>query len=325
MTEIIERISVVSMAYGFYKAVFSKIRLIGNSFKGKLGFLLLLVCFTPPYKGIAIEVVCSVQPLQSVVSDLMQGVGKPKLLLSGRISPHGHHLKPGDAKVLANADVIFWVGPTLEGFLEKPLNTIAKKATAYSLLSNPHLDYIQQESPCCEGNDHDHAHHEGGIDPHIWLDPDLMIAALPGIVDVLIQKDPKNRVIYLNNQKDLEIKLHLLKKDLQEILFPSIGLGFMAYHNGYAYFARGFDLKDLGALMGNDHGALSFNRIKEIRELAKLGTLKCLFGEAQFKPAVMKKISKETGVTYGVLDPYGQGTYEEMMLTLAQEVSRCLR
>ena len=57
----------------------------------------------------------------------MDGVGKPDLIVDGYNSPHGFGAKPSHAKMLQNADLIFWVGEDLESFLEKPLKSIAKK------------------------------------------------------------------------------------------------------------------------------------------------------------------------------------------------------
>ena len=49
-----------------------------------------------------------------------------------------HHMdfamKPSHAKMLQNADLIFWVGEDLENFLEKPLGSIAKKAEKIELM-----------------------------------------------------------------------------------------------------------------------------------------------------------------------------------------------
>ena len=42
--------------------------------------------------------------------------------------------QPSHAKMLQEADIIFWVGEDLENFLEKPLNSIAKKAEKIELL-----------------------------------------------------------------------------------------------------------------------------------------------------------------------------------------------
>ena len=65
-----------------------------------------------------IKVVASIKPIHSLVSYLMDGVGKPDLIVDGYNSPHGFALKPSHAKMLQNADLVFWVGEDLETFLE---------------------------------------------------------------------------------------------------------------------------------------------------------------------------------------------------------------
>ncbi|NDB80277.1 zinc ABC transporter substrate-binding protein, partial [archaeon] len=61
-----------------------------------------------------IKVVASIKPIHSLVSYLMDGVGKPDLIVDGYASPHGFALKPSHAKMLQSADLIFWVGEDLE-------------------------------------------------------------------------------------------------------------------------------------------------------------------------------------------------------------------
>ena len=39
----------------------------------------------------------------------MDGVGKPDLIVDGYSSPHGFALKPSHAKMLQEADIVFWV------------------------------------------------------------------------------------------------------------------------------------------------------------------------------------------------------------------------
>ena len=79
-----------------------------------------------------IKVVASIKPIHSLASYLMDGVTKPKLIVDGYSSPHGFALKPSHAKMLQEADIIFWVGEDLENFMEKPLDSIAKKADKIS-------------------------------------------------------------------------------------------------------------------------------------------------------------------------------------------------
>ena len=94
----------------------------------KITFILSILSFLTlfiPAKA-EIKVVASIKPIHSLASYLMDGVGKPDLIVDGYSSPHGFALKPSHAKMIENADLIIWVGEDLEAFLEKPINTIAK-------------------------------------------------------------------------------------------------------------------------------------------------------------------------------------------------------
>ena len=75
----------------------------------------------------------------------MDGVGKPDLIVDGYSSPHNFALKPSHAKMLQDADLIFWVGEDLENFLEKPLNSIAKKAEKIELIEIKGLKKLNLE------------------------------------------------------------------------------------------------------------------------------------------------------------------------------------
>ena len=61
-----------------------------------------------------VKVVASIKPIHSLASYLMDGVGKPDLIVDGYASPHGFAMKPSHAKMLQEADLIFWVGEDLE-------------------------------------------------------------------------------------------------------------------------------------------------------------------------------------------------------------------
>jgi len=90
----------------------------------------------------------------------MDGLGKPDLIVDGYGSPHGFSMKPSHAKMLQNADLIFWVGEDLENFLEKPLNSIAKKAEKIELMNIKGLNVLKfRERNIFE--EHDHDDHDG--------------------------------------------------------------------------------------------------------------------------------------------------------------------
>ena len=112
-----------------------------------------------------IKVVASIKPIHSLASYLMDGVAKPDLIVDGYSSPHGFALKPSHAKMLQEADLIFWVGEDLENFMEKPLDSIAKKAEKIELMEIKGLNKLKfrERNIFGDHDDHDdHGHKEDG-------------------------------------------------------------------------------------------------------------------------------------------------------------------
>ncbi|MDX2494706.1 MAG: zinc ABC transporter substrate-binding protein, partial [Desulfuromusa sp.] len=119
---------------------------------------LLLCCLFSP--ALAAEpaaplVVVSIKPLHSLVAGVMQGVGKPLLLVKGGGSPHGYVLRPSEARALAKAQLVVWVGHELESFLQKPLLTLGKKAHQLALAAELEGDLlVKRQGGTWEGRVH---------------------------------------------------------------------------------------------------------------------------------------------------------------------------
>ena len=130
-----------------------------------LSILSILTFFTPA--NAELKVVTSIKPIHSLASYLMDGIGKPEFIVDGYASPHGFSMKPSHAKMLQNADLIFWVGENLEGFLEKPLKSIAKKAEKIELIEIKGLNVLKfRERNIFDEHDHGHDDHGKKEDDH---------------------------------------------------------------------------------------------------------------------------------------------------------------
>jgi len=139
----------------------------------KLPFILSILSFLTIFvpANAEIKVVTSIKPIHSLASYLMDGVAKPDLIVDGYASPHGFALKPSHAKMLQNADLIFWVGEDLENFLEKPLKSVAKKAEKIELMEIKGLTKLKfRERNIFE--EHDHGHKEDDHDDHAKKEDD---------------------------------------------------------------------------------------------------------------------------------------------------------
>ena len=257
-----------------------------------------------------VKVVTSIKPIHSLVSYIMDGVGKPDVIVDGYNSPHGFSLKPSHAKMLENADLVIWVGEDLEAFLEKPLQTIVKKAKNIELMDLKGIKKLEfREKNIFEEHD-DHkekdgheGHGHGEHDPHVWLDPINAKVIIKEITNQLVQLDSKNSSIYKSNAKKALTDIDKLVKDIKKELNKD--LRFVVFHDAYQYFENRFDIQVLGALTVNTDVMPGVEQLSEIREVIEHEKVNCLFSEPQFNPAIIKSIAKDTKIKTGILDPLG--------------------
>ncbi|MCW9051905.1 MAG: zinc ABC transporter substrate-binding protein [Motiliproteus sp.] len=122
-------------------------------------FLLLI---TASASSQAVEVVTTIKPLQLIAAAVMKGVAQPQLLLPSNASPHDYQLRPSDVRKLQQADLLFWIGPELESFLEKSLRTTETSNRAIALLEQLESQPQQKSASHQEGHDdhNDHANHQ---------------------------------------------------------------------------------------------------------------------------------------------------------------------
>ncbi|XHC00468.1 zinc ABC transporter substrate-binding protein ZnuA [Nitratireductor sp. ac15] len=114
-------------------------------------------------------VVASIKPVHSLLAGVMEGVGDPQLILQGAGSPHTYSMRPSQARMLAGADVVFWVGPNMEVFLAKPLETLASGAKLVTLSESEGITLLDmREGGAFEAHTHgdegDHEDHEAHHD-----------------------------------------------------------------------------------------------------------------------------------------------------------------
>jgi len=276
-----------------------------------------------------VKVVTSIKPIHSLVSYVMDGVGKPDIIVDGYNSPHNFSLKPSHAKMIEKANLIIWVGEDLETFLDKPLKNISKEAVNVEIMDlkgikklkfreknifEDHDDHGHKEHGHDEHKEHghkekkhdDHGHEEhahGEHDPHVWLDPMNAKVILEEIENQLVKLDPNNASKYKANSKKAQSELDNLTKNIKKDLKKD--LRFVVFHDAYQYFENRFGIKVLGALTVNPDILPGAEQLSEIREVIEHEKVNCLFSEPQFNPAIIKSIAKDTKVKTGVLDPLG--------------------
>jgi len=307
----------------------------------KTSIIVLILSFLTSFTSAnaEIKVVASIKPIHSLASYLMDGVAKPDLIVDGYASPHGFAMKPSHAKMLQNADIVFWVGEDLENFLEKPLNSIATKAEKIEFMDlkglvklkfrernifddhddhdhdehakkddhddHDHDEHAKKEDGHDDHDDHDghEGHNHGEFDPHIWLDPINAKVILFEMSKHLIENDPKNEVAYRANLSKAYKEIDKLTANVSSELTNSVAS--IVFHDAYQYFEKRFDVNILGAFTVNTDVMPGAEQLAEIREIIEHDKVACVFSEPQFNPDIIKAVARDMNIKTGVVDPLG--------------------
>ncbi|KAB2715643.1 zinc ABC transporter substrate-binding protein ZnuA [Brucella intermedia] len=301
-------------------------------------------------------VVVSIKPLHSIVSAVMQGVGEPKLIVQGAGSEHVYSLKPSDAEAIEHAKVIFWAGPSMETFLDKPIDTLGEGAKVVALGDADGLTRLKfREGGPFEAHDHgheghdhahddnkhdhaaeaseaghDHDHGHGEYDLHFWLDPQNGKVLATDIAKTLGASDPEHAAQYEKNARDYGEKIDALTREIASELEPVKDKPFIVFHDAYQYFENRFGVKAAGSITVSPEKAPGAARIKEIHDKIKSLGATCVFSEPQFEPKLVKTVIDGTEARTGILDPLGAelkdgpDLYPQLIRNLADSLKTCL-
>ncbi len=284
-----------------------------------------------------LEVVASIKPIHSLVAGVMAGDLAPRLILDGPGSPHSYSLRPSGARALGRADLIFWVGRNLESFLEKPIESLGRGATAVSLMDAPGVELVSfRGGNTFDSHDHadpDHGDKQGSeaaLDPHIWLDPMNAQALVRAIAHALIAADPEHAPLYAGNAQILHERIEALSAEIDATLAPVRARPFFVFHDGYRYMERRYGLAAAGSITLSPELSPGAGRVRDIRDKIRTLGATCVFTEPQFPPTLVNVVTAGTDAKTGALDPLGTALpagpdlYFTLMRNMAAAMRNCL-
>lgn len=259
------------------------------------------------------QVVADVPPVASLAAAVLGDLGQPEVLIGQGSEPHGHAMRPSEARALEQAGLVLWVGPELTPWLDKARTALAPDAPELRLLPEAP---VRRDLP------------EGEADPHAWLDPANAAAWLDAIAARLAALDPENAQAYRANAAAGKARIAQAREAAETALAPVAGRPFLTYHDGFGYFAGAFDLALSGAVAsgeGERPGPAALSALK-----ARAGDIVCLFTEPAFDDRLAQLLAEGTKMRLAELDPLGlslapgAGLYPALIEGLASEVAACL-
>ena len=237
-----------------------------------------------------------------------------------------------DMMNLADADLFFYIGMGLEGFVDNAKKTLANEQVKLIATSNSvsDEDLVQEQAHEEEGTDEDahededeHGHENealenhddhdhGDIDPHLWISPTISIKLAKSIQDSLIEQDPANEETYTKNFEALQTELETLDTKFQEMANNVPNKTFFVSHAAFGYLAGAYGLEQVAIAGLNSQDEPSQKELTEIVELAKEKQIKTLLFEQNVSSNLAKVIQSEVGAESGILHNLSVLTEEDI-------------
>ena len=269
----------------------------------------------------AAKLVVSIEPLAMLVEPLLGPDDTLHVLLKPNTSPHHYSLKASDMRALQQADLILWVGPDLEQFLQKPLAILPASLQLDQLANLTWPAVLGQEDTV-------HSHGHQARDPHLWLNPDNAVIVAVAVAQRLGDLAGADGAAVQARLAIMATRLAALSAELELSLDDLRGVQFMVYHQAYGHWNQRFGLSQLSAVSLTPEQKPGARHIYQLKAQAKHA--QCLVAEAFYDNQSTQQLAKELGLPLVLLDPLGinvtsgEHRYETLLRNLATDMKRCL-
>ncbi|MDP8246306.1 MAG: metal ABC transporter substrate-binding protein [Candidatus Hinthialibacter antarcticus] len=271
-----------------------------------LSILFALVSFPVVAKP---QYVATIQPLASVLKQIVGEQADVDRLLPGGASPHTYEPRPSDMKKAHNALALFFVSNELDGWAKRLTTKPAIQAIDY-LPKSFQLEPLEEDH-------HDHDHDHGVVDPHFWLDPLSVKAVVPGLLKALQQCETELKPEYTTQSEQLIAELDSLHQWIEKTLAPLQGKSVLLTHSAFQYYLKRYGIKIAGVIEASPGKTPSPKRIKQLIDLVREQDVSAILTEPQLSNSPARVLAESVGVKLIEVDPLGgvEGrlTYQDLL------------
>ncbi|WKA59793.1 zinc ABC transporter substrate-binding protein [Planococcus shenhongbingii] len=208
-----------------------------------------------------------------------------------------------DMIALAEADLMFYIGLGLEGFIDSAKKTLSNEnvefvATADSITdeeleaASHSEEEHSEEGHAEEGHD---GHNHGSTDPHVWMSPVLSQNLAESIKDSLIKADPKGSETYESNYTKLIAELEALDQSFADLSERVENNTFFVSHSAFGYIAEPYGFNQVAVAGLNSQDEPSQKELTKIVDLAKEKNIQHIIFEQNVSSNLTEVIQKEVG------------------------------
>ena len=253
----------------------------------------------------ALEVSAAFYPLELAV----QRIGGDRVAVSTLTQPgsdpHDAELTPRQVAELGETDLVVFLSD-FQPAVDDAVSTVAADSP---LDVGEFADLMVMAED--DGHDHsgeteeEHAEHshEGGTDPHFWLDPTRYAAVAEAVADRLVELDPDGASAYEAGLADFTDELTAVDEEFAAGLETCTSRDLVTGHAAFGYLADRYDLRQKGIAGLTPESEPTASQIRDLVEHVRETGVTTVYSETLVDPSLAETIAREAGVEVRVLDP----------------------
>lgn len=224
-------------------------------------------------------------------------------------SPATYEPTPQQMTQLNQSSVYFRIGQIT--FEKAWIDKLASVAPEVKFIdTSAGIEFIAEESFGDEAvEDSDGDHHEG-VNPHIWLSPDLVKKQAAIICTTLCNLYPEKANVMQDNLKTFNHKIDSTREALGQQLKSAGGTNFIVYHPVWSYLAKDYNLTQI-AIEHNGKEATA-DKMKKIIDFARANHIHLIFVQKEFSNIQAKSIAKEINGEVALMNPLDYNWFNTM-------------
>ncbi len=242
--------------------------------------------------GDRLRIATTVAPITSIVANIVGDRADVEGIVPEGTNSHTFEPKPSVAELLSDADVVYINGLVLE----EPTRELAEEnlkdgaeIVELGTLTLPEDEYIY---------DFSFPKSEGKPNPHLWTDPTLARRYAEIVKDDMSERDADNADYYAANYDKFSDLIDELDAAMRESFATIPNRELLTYHDAYAYFAKTYDWKVIGAIQVSDFEDPTPAEVADLIDQVKAEGVPAIFGSEVFPSPVLEQIGREAGVKY---------------------------
>jgi len=223
----------------------------------------------------------------SILADVTRQIAGDRLhvesLLPAGSDPHSYQPTPQDAAKVADSKLMIVNGAGYEQFLNSLLNNAGDQITIVEASTGIHS-----------------RNEDGTIDPHMWLDPNNMIAYVDNIREALTQLDPTGKTVYQSNADAYISQLKALDLWIQtqvNQISPQKRL-LITNHESLGYFAARYGFNVVGTVVKSfsSDASPSAQQLAALIDEVRSSKAPAIFLDTGDNDTFARQLAEETGV-----------------------------